>query len=115
MSLAIKSYFDWTNEPSSTRQNSINDVFGIIANGNLCVFVLVNISLQVFLKDSQQMSDDFGQFLLIATDGATTSLFKTVLLANAYHLTSRRRALSSLRDVKRGFPDTYRHWSIDAC
>jgi hypothetical protein len=45
---------------SSKSPNSIDDVFGTIANGKLCVLVLVNISLQVFLNDSQHISDDFG-------------------------------------------------------
>jgi hypothetical protein len=47
---------------------SIDDVVGTIANGKLCVLVLVDISLQVFLNDSQHISDDFGLFLQIATD-----------------------------------------------
>ena len=38
--------------------------------------LLVSISLQFFLNDSQQISDDFGLFLQIATDGATTVFSK---------------------------------------
>jgi IS30 family transposase len=37
---------------SSTMPNSIDDAFVTIANGNLCVLVLVNISLQVFWNDN---------------------------------------------------------------
>ena len=73
------------------RPNSIDDLFGTIVNGKLCVFVLVSMSLQVFLQ--------------IATDGATTVFFITVLLANGLRLTSRLRALASLRDVIRDLPD----------
>jgi hypothetical protein len=47
-----------------------------ITNGKLCVPMLVNISLHVFLNDSQQISDDFGLFLQITTDGATTVIPK---------------------------------------
>jgi hypothetical protein len=61
---------------SSTRPNYIDDVFGTIANGKLCLLVLVNISLQVFLNYSQHISDDFGLFLQIASDGATTAFSK---------------------------------------
>jgi hypothetical protein len=43
---------------------------------SLCMLVLVNISLQVFLSDSQHISDDFGLILQIATDGATTLFSK---------------------------------------
>jgi hypothetical protein len=66
----------WCGELSSTRPNSIDDAFGTIANGKLCVLVLINISLQVFLNDSQRISDDIGLFLQIATDGATTVFSK---------------------------------------
>jgi hypothetical protein len=76
LSSATRTDFRLTNELSSTRPNSIDDVFGTIANGNLCVLVLVNISLQVFLNDSQQISDNFGLFLQIATDRATTVFSK---------------------------------------
>ena len=65
--------FRLTNELSSTRPNSIDDAFGTIANGKLCVLVLVNISLQVFLNDSQHISDDFGLFLQITTVGQPLS------------------------------------------
>ena len=105
LSRATRNDFRRTNELSSKSPNSIDDVFGTIANGKLCVLVLVNISLQVFLNDSQQISDDFGLFLQIATDGATT-VFS--LLANRFCLTSRPRALSSLRDAIRGLPDRVR-------
>jgi hypothetical protein len=100
------------------RPNSIDDLFGTIVNGKLCVFVLVSMSLQVFLNDSQQISDIFGLFLQIATDGATTVFFKTVLLANGLRLTSRLRALASLRDVIRDLPDRGRSLTslvIDVC
>jgi hypothetical protein len=73
LSRTTRSDFRRTNELSSTRPNSIDDVFGTIANGKLCVPVLENISLHVFLNDIQQISDDFGLFLQIATDGATTA------------------------------------------
>jgi hypothetical protein len=76
MSRATRSDFRLTNELSSTRPNSIDDAFGTIANGKLCVLVLVNISLHVFWNDSQQISDDFGLFLQIAIDGATTVFSK---------------------------------------
>ena len=56
--------------------NFIDDVLGTITNGNIFVFVLVDIFLQVFLNDSQQISEDFGLFLQIATDGATTVFSK---------------------------------------
>ena len=105
LSRATRSDFRLTNELSSTRPNSIDDAFGTIANGKLCVLVLVNISLQVFWNYSQQISDDFGLFLQTATDGATTFFFKAVLLANGFSLTRRPRALSSLWDVSRDLPD----------
>jgi hypothetical protein len=76
MSCATRSDFRPTKELFSTTPNSIDDVVGTIANGKLCVLVLVDISLQVFLNDSQHISDDFGLFLQIATDGATTVFSK---------------------------------------
>jgi len=76
LSRATRSDFRRSNEFSSTRPNSIDDVFDIIANGKLCVLVLVNISLHVFLNDSKQISDDFGLFLQIATDEVTTVFSK---------------------------------------
>ena len=118
LSRATRSDFRRTNELSSMRPNSIDDLFGTIVNGKLCVFVLVSMSLQVFLNDSQQISDIFGLFLQIATDGATTVFFKTVLLANGLRLTSRLRALASLRDVIRDLPDRGRSLTslvIDVC
>jgi hypothetical protein len=45
LSRATRSDFGLNNELSSTRPNSIDDVFGTIANGKLCVLVLVIISL----------------------------------------------------------------------
>jgi hypothetical protein len=99
MSCATRSYFRRTNELFSTRPNSIDDVVGTIANGKLCVLVLVDISLQVFLNDSQHISDDVGLFLQIATDGATT------VFSKQYHITSRPRTLSSVREVIRDLTD----------
>jgi hypothetical protein len=76
LSRATRSDFLRINELSSMRPNSIDDLFGTILNGKLCVFVLVNMCLQVFLNDSQQISDIFGLFLQIATDGAITVFSK---------------------------------------
>jgi hypothetical protein len=94
LSRATRSDFHLTNKLSSTSTNSIDDALGTIANGKCCVLVLINISLQVFWNDSQQISDDFRLFLQIATD-----------VANKFCQTSPPRALSSLRDVIRDLPD----------
>ena len=76
LSRATRSEFRRTNELSSMRPNSIDDLFGTIANGVVCVLVLVNMSLQVVLNVSQQISNIFGLFLQIATDGETTVFSK---------------------------------------
>ena len=94
LSRATRSDFRLTNKLSSTRPNSIDDALGTIANGKLGVLVLINISLQVFWNDSQQISDDFRLFLQIATD-----------VASEFCQTSPPRAMSSLRCVIRDLPD----------
>jgi hypothetical protein len=63
-----------------TRPNSIDDALGTIVNGKLCVLVLINISLQVFWNDSEQIADDFGLFLQITTDVANEFCLRLVNL-----------------------------------